>query len=139
MRSSALGFLATVFGIILAVTPLSAHHSFSAEYDSRKPVTLKGIVTKVDWTNPHVYFYMDVTDDSGTITNWSLEMGPPNGLERSGWTRNTMKIGDEVIVEGTLAKDGSKQANARSVTLASTGKKLGAASSEKRNPPSGTQ
>ncbi|MGB6947351.1 MAG: DUF6152 family protein [Bryobacteraceae bacterium] len=139
MRSSALGFLATAFGMFLAVAPLSAHHSFSAEYDSKKPVTLKGIVTKVDWTNPHVYFYMDVTDDSGNITNWSLEMGPPNGLERSGWTRNTMKIGDEVVVEGTLAKDGSKQANARSVTLASTGKKLGAASSERRNPPSGGQ
>jgi hypothetical protein len=85
----------------------------------------------VEWMNPHVYFYLDVTDDAGNITNWSFEMGPPNGLERSGWTRNTMKVGDEVIVDGTLAKDGSKQANARSVTMASTGKKLGAASSER--------
>jgi hypothetical protein len=83
--------------------------------------------------NPHVYFYLDVTDESGNITNWALEMGPPNGLERSGWTRNTMKVGDEVIVEATLAKDNSKQANARSVTMASTGKKLGAASSERLN------
>jgi len=130
MRSSAFGLLAAVFGVFLAVTPVAAHHSFSAEYDSKKQVTLKGIVTKVEWMNPHVYFYLDVTDDAGNITNWSFEMGPPNGLERSGWTRNTMKVGDEVIVEGTLAKDGAKQANARSVTMASTGKKLGAGSSQ---------
>ncbi len=134
MRSSALRLLAVVFASFLAVTPLPAHHSFSAEYDSKKAVVLKGIVTKVEWMNPHVYFYLDVKDDSGDINNWALEMGPPNGLERSGWTRNTMKVGDEVIVEGTLAKDGAKQANARSVTMASTGKKLGAASSERANP-----
>ena len=94
-----------LFAAFLAETPLPAHHSFSAEYDSKKPVTLKGIVTKVEWMNPHVYFYLDVTDEAGNISNWSLEMGPPNGLERSGWTRNTIKVGDEVIVEGTLAKD----------------------------------
>jgi hypothetical protein len=134
MRSSAFALLAVVFGTFLAVTPLPAHHSFSAEYDSKRPVVLKGIVTKVEWMNPHVYFYLDVTSESGDITNWALEMGPPNGLERSGWTRNTMKVGDEVIVEATLAKDNSKQANARSVTMASTGKKLGAGSSERANP-----
>lgn len=128
MKQSAFGWLAC--GILLAAMPVMAHHSFSAEYDSAKPVSLKGIVTKVDWMNPHVYFYIDVTDDSGKITNWAFEMGPPNGLQRSGWTRNTMKVGDEVIVNGTLAKDGSKQANARSVTMASTGQKLGAASSQ---------
>lgn len=131
MRSLAFSLLAFGFAACVVVMPLAAHHSFSAEYDSKKPVTLRGIVTKVEWMNPHVYFYLDVTDESGNVTNWALEMGPPNGLERSGWTRNTMKVGDEVIVEGTLAKDGSKQANARSVTMASTGKKLGAASSEK--------
>jgi hypothetical protein len=114
----------------MLVTPVMAHHSFSAEYDSKKPVTLKGTVTKVDWMNPHVYFYLDVEDDAGNVANWALEMGPPNGLQRSGWTRSTMKVGDVVVVEGTLAKDGAKQANARSVTLASTGKRLGAASSE---------
>jgi hypothetical protein len=134
MRFRSLNWLMISFGAILAVTPAVAHHSFSAEYDSKKAVTLKGIVTKVDWMNPHVYFYLDVTDDSGAITNWALEMGPPNGLQRSGWTRNTMKVGDEVVVQGTLAKDGSKQANARSVTMADTGKKLGAASSESNNP-----
>src|SRR6202789_3136984 len=128
MKFSAFGLLA-----LLAVAPLSAHHSFSAEYDSKKAVELKGIVTKVEWMNPHVYFYLDVKDDGGNIINWALEMGPPNGLERSGWTRNTMKVGDEVIVEGTLAKDGAKQANARSVTNTATGKKLGTASSERLN------
>lgn len=130
MKSSALGMLAVTFGLFLGAPAARAHHSFAAEYDSKKPVTLKGIVTKVDWMNPHVYFYLDVTDESGKVTNWGLEMGPPNGLQRAGWTRNTMKVGDEVVVEGTLAKDGTNQANARSVTMANTGKKLGAASSE---------
>jgi Family of unknown function (DUF6152) len=132
MRQTALLWVAA--GVLMAAAPMLAHHSFSAEYDGAKRVTLKGIVSKVDWMNPHVYFYIDVKDDSGAITNWALEMGPPNGLQRSGWTRNTMKVGDEVIVDGTMAKDGSKQANARSVIMASTGKKLGAASSEATNP-----
>ncbi len=129
MKRSILG-LAVAVGALIAVTPALAHHSFSAEYDSKKPVTLKGTVTKVDWMNPHVYFYIDVADEKGDITNWGLEMGPPNGLERAGWTKNTIQIGTEVVVDGTLAKDGSKQANARSVTVAETGKRLGAASSE---------
>lgn len=135
MRHRSFGLLALGFGLLLVATPVRAHHSFAAEYDSKKPVTLKGTVTKVDWTNPHVYFYIDVTDDSGAITNWALEMGPPNGLQRAGWTRNTMHVGDVVVVEGTMAKDGAKQANARSVTMANTGKKLGAASSEAGPPP----
>jgi hypothetical protein len=113
-----------------SVAPLMAHHSFAAEYDSKKPVTLKGIVTKVDWLNPHVYFYLDIKDDSGATTNWALEMGPPVLLQKAGWTRNMLKVGDEVEVEGLLAKDGAKQANAKSVTLSSTGKKLGAGSSQ---------
>jgi hypothetical protein len=124
------GTLALFTGVLLAVTPAMAHHSFAAEYDGKKPITLKGVVTKVDWMNPHVYFYMDVTDEAGAVSNWAFEMGPPNGLQRSGWTRNTMKVGDEVTVDGTMAKDGSKQANARSVTMTNTGKKLGAATSE---------
>jgi Family of unknown function (DUF6152) len=123
-------------GVALAAlaAPVLAHHSFAAEYDSKKPVSLKGIVTKVDWMNPHVYFYLDVKDDDGNVSNWALEMGPPTLLQRSGWTRSTMKVGDEVIVEGLLAKDGSKQANARSVTMANTGKKLGAGSSQEITP-----
>jgi hypothetical protein len=117
MRLSAFALMTAAFSACLTVTPALAHHSFAAEYDSKKQVSMKGIITKVDWMNPHVYFYIDVKDDSGNITNWGFEMGPPAGLQRSGWTRNTMKVGDEVIVEGTLAKDGARQANARSVVI----------------------
>ena len=134
MRLSAITLLTAGFGLFLVSTPMMAHHSFAAEYDAKKPVKLTGIVTKVDWMNPHVYFYVDVKDDGGNVASWAFEMGPPNGLQRSGWTRNTMKVGDEVTVDGTLAKDGSKQANARSVVMTITGKKLGAASSEGTNP-----
>jgi hypothetical protein len=119
-----------VTGVLLAAAPLLAHHSFAAEYDAKKPIELKGTITKVDWMNPHVYFYIDVKDDSGKIANWAFEMGPPRLLERGGWKKSTMKEGDEVIVSGTLAKDGGKHGNARSVTLANTGQKLGGASSE---------
>jgi len=133
MKHSAL-VLAVGLGVLGAVTPMMAHHSFAAEYDAKKQVTLKGVVTRVEWLNPHVYFYMDVTDEKGNVTSWGFEMGPPNGLQRSGWTRNTMKVGDEVTAEGTLAKDGANQANARSVTMTKTGKKLGASSSETTTP-----
>src|SRR3984885_3808463 len=131
MKIHTIRSLAAGFSLLVLSVPAMAHHSFAAEYDAKKPVTLKGVVTKIDWMNPHVYFYIDVEDEGGKVTNWALEMGPPNGLQRAGWTRNTMKVGDEVVVDGSLAKDGSKQANARSVTMASTGKKLGAASSER--------
>lgn len=129
MRLRAFGILG-VTSVILAAAPLMAHHSFAAEYDAKKPIELKGTITKVDWMNPHVYFYIDVKDDSGKIANWAFEMGPPRLLERGGWKKSTMKEGDEVIVSGTLAKDGGKHGNARSVTLANTGQKLGGASSE---------
>jgi hypothetical protein len=129
MRLRAFAILG-VTGVLLAAAPLLAHHSFAAEYDAKKPIELKGTITKVDWMNPHVYFYIDVKDDSGKIANWAFEMGPPRLLERGGWKKSTMKEGDEVIVSGTLAKDGGKHGNARSVTLANTGQKLGGASSE---------
>jgi hypothetical protein len=122
--------MALIVGAALT-TPLWAHHSFAAEYDSKKAVNLKGAVTKVEWMNPHVYFYIDVRDEqTGKITNWAFEMGAPAVIQRNGWTRNSMKIGDLVIVDGSQAKDGSPHGNARSVIMASTGKKLGAGSSE---------
>jgi hypothetical protein len=130
MKLSLLSVLALGIAVVSAVVPAAAHHSFSAEYDAKKPVTLTGTVSNVEWMNPHVYFYLDVTGEDGKVANWAFEMGPPNGLQRSGWTRNTIKIGDELTVNGTLAKDGSKQVNARTVTITSTGKQLGAASSE---------
>jgi len=132
MRHSIAGSVALAF--ILAVTlaaPMWAHHSFSAEYDAKQPIKLTGAVTKVEWMNPHVYFYIDVKDEqSGKVTNWALEMGAPAVIQRNGWTRNSMKIGDIVVVEGSRAKSGQPHGNARSVTMASTGQKLGAGSSE---------
>jgi len=114
---------------LLAAMPVFAHHSFAAEYDRTKSVTLTGSVTKVEWMNPHARFYIDVKDDSGKVTNWELELGSPNGLMRMGWTRNSLKEGDVISVEGSLAKDGSNLANARSVKL-SDGRKVFAGSAE---------
>jgi hypothetical protein len=100
------------------------------EYDTSKPVKLTGAVTKIDWSNPHVYFYIDVEDDSGNVANWAFEMGAPSALRNTGWTKSSMKIGDVVTVEGTRAKDGGTHGNARAVTLTTTGQRLGAASSQ---------
>src|SRR5213593_1384306 len=116
--------------LLLSSIAVFAHHAFQAEYDATKPVKVTGVVKKVEWTNPHVWFYVDVKDDSGKVANWGFEMGSPNGLMRAGWTRKSMKLGDVVTVEGSRAKDGSNHVNARTVALASTGQKLFAASSQ---------
>jgi hypothetical protein len=103
-----------------------AHHSFSAEFDADKPVTITGIVTKVDWTNPHVWLYVNVKDSAtGKVANWGAEMGPPHGLQRTGWRRDTLKIGQEVTIKGFMSRNGSNRINARNVTLSATGERPG--------------
>ena len=113
--------------LLVAEQPALAHHSFSAVFDDKKPIKLTGTVTKVEWQNPHTWFYMDVKDDSGKATNWGMEMGSPNLLIRSGWSRNSMKIGDMVTIEGFRARDGSNNGNAQVVVLTNTGQRLFAA------------
>jgi hypothetical protein len=120
---ASLPILATVFGAVLCGTVVQAHHSFAAEYDVKQPVTLNGIVTKVEWTNPHVRFYINVKNESGGVTAWELTMGAVNGLLRRGWRMTMLKPDDVVTVDGYLARDGSKLANARVVTL-SDGRKM---------------
>jgi hypothetical protein len=123
-----------VLGLVAAGAPAVAHHAFSAEFDASKPTTKSGIVTKIEWTNPHIWFYIDVADDSGAVENWGFEMGPPHLLQARGWTRTTMNIGDEVTVEGSLARNGSNRVNARTVTMTHTGERLGAGSSQETTP-----
>jgi len=115
-----------------------AHHSFRAQYDAEKPIEVTGYVTKIDWMNPHVYFYIDVVNAQGKTESWAFEMGPPHMLEQRGWKRNSMAIGDELEVSGTRARDGSLSANARTVKLRATGQILGAASSEGQTITQGT-
>jgi Family of unknown function (DUF6152) len=122
----AAGLCLTLLGV--SSTPVLAHHSFAAQYDRNKPATITGPVPKVEWINPHARFFMDVKDASGKTANWEVELAAPAMLIRRGWTRNAVKIGEPVTVNGSLAKDGSNLINATAVTL-SDGKKVFAGSS----------
>ncbi len=114
--------------VLMATARLWAHHSFAAEFDTNKRVALKGVVTKVDWRNPHIYVYLNVKDDQGKVSEWACELGPPNVLLRQGWSRNSVKEGDEVTIDGALAKDSSNRCNGRSVVLAGGRTVLGGSS-----------
>jgi len=120
--------IAAVFA--LATTPALAHHAFSAVFDAKQPIKLTGTVTKLEWQNPHTWFYIDVKDGSGNVQNWGMEMGSPNLLVRAGWNRDSLKVGDVVTVEGFRSKDGTSNGNAQTVTLTNTGQRLFAASSQ---------
>jgi hypothetical protein len=111
-------------GLILAAVPVLAHHSFAAEYDSKNPITLTGVITKVEWTNPHIYFYVDVKDASGNVVNWAVEGYPPNTLKRTGFTKDDLKVGDTVTVTAWRAKDSTTRVAGREITVPDGGKKF---------------
>jgi hypothetical protein len=108
--------LATSLGLLYWGGHVAAHHAFSSEYDEQKVVTLKGTVTKVEWTNPHARFFIDVVNEDKTVTNWSFELASPNSLTRSGWDRHTLTVGDSITATGYAAKSGKSMASTRSVT-----------------------
>ena len=134
MTSKFLG-LSLALVLFLAVVPAFAHHSFAAEYDVNQPVTIKGVVTKVEWLNPHIYLYVDVKDAGGNTVNWAVEGAPPNTLYRLGWRKDTLKPGDPVTIDAYKAKDGTSTANARNVVLPD-GRKIFAGSADDGGPKS---
>jgi hypothetical protein len=115
--------LLAAIGLVVTALPLSAHHAFSAEFDAKRPVKLRGVVTKMEWINPHSWIHIDVKDASGKVTPWMVEGGAPNALLRRGFTKTSLPVGTEVLIEGFQAKDGSNRANGRDITLPD-GKKL---------------
>lgn len=133
MRKWLVFALSAAAGLLVAVAPMMAHHSFAAEFDGAKPVDLVGTVTKVDWVNPHSWVYIDVKGEDGTVANWGLETGPPNVLYRMGWRKDTVKPGDSITVHGFMAKDGSHTVAAREITTPD-GRKLFAGSPDSGAP-----
>jgi hypothetical protein len=121
--------LGSIVVALFLIAPLFAHHAFSAEYDNTKPVKVQGVVSKVEWKNPHIWFYVDVKDTSGKVTTWGFSGGPPGMLQRRGITKDVLKVGDEIKVEGFQAKDGSNNASGGNVTFAD-GRKVFAGSAE---------
>jgi hypothetical protein len=130
MKTKMLAVAAFALGASASMQVL-AHHSFAAEFDGNDKLSLHGVVTKVDWTNPHTYIYIEVENDKGEVEEWGMEMGSPNGLMRRGWTRNTLEIGTEVIIEGSRARDGSLKGNAQTVILAATCQRMFAGTSQR--------
>ena len=120
-------------GALLSTASASAHHSFAAEFDRNLPITVTGTVTKVEWMNPHARFYLDVVEEGGKVVNWDFELGSPNNLMRQGWTRNSLKQGDVITVEGYRARNASNVGNANVVRLAD-GRRVFAASSANDTP-----
>ena len=116
--------------IVAAAAPVFAHHSFAAEFDASKPINLTGSLTKLDWINPHARLFIDVKGSDGKVVSWEVELGPPAILLRNGWTKNSVKAGDMLTVNGSLAKDGTNLANARTVTLADGTKVFAGSSAE---------
>ena len=133
MRLRSSGCVAFGLGVLFAAIPLMAHHSFAAEYDSKQPIKITGAVTKVEWLNPQVYYYVDVKGGDGKLVNFAVEGGTPNQLYRQGWRKDSLKVGDEVTVSGFLAKDGSNTVNGRKVTLPG-GKRVFGGSAEDGGP-----
>jgi Family of unknown function (DUF6152) len=132
MRRYLLAVSGLCTGLLLSAIPLAAHHSFAAEYDNNKPIKFSGKVTKVEWMNPHIYVYVDATENGKTV-NYAVEGGAPNGLYRQGWRKDTLKTGDPISIEGFLAKDGSNTVNARTWVLPD-GKKVFAGNNEDGGP-----
>ena len=133
MKAKLVCVLTAAACLLFTAGPALAHHSFAAEFDSGKPVTLTGTVSKIEWMNPHAHFFVDVKDETGKVTSWDFELGSPNALMRQGWLRTSLKPGDVVTVNAYRAKDGSNLANARQVTL-SDGRKVFAGSSQDGGP-----
>jgi len=135
MRKPTLLAATACLGLLFAGLPASAHHAFIAEFDPNKRVKVSGTITKLEWTNPHTWLYVDMKDENGKVTNWGFEMGSPNQLIRQGWRRTALKEGDRVTVEGYAAKDGTNIANARSVTLPDGSKVFAGSPSTDGGPP----